>query len=154
MRNNKIKIVFLLLVLLLFIMGCSLSFKAEVPSGFAVSKKSGNFLIYSPDGFKIRIKAEKNTPKKDIVFWSEALKTHLTNSGYFLLDETSFNSVNIEGKRITWLMPVNHDYYKYMTAIGVKGSRIYIIEASGERGLFDSYEEDIEKIISSVYAKR
>jgi len=153
MQNNKIKIVFIFLVLLLFIMGCTLSFKVEVPPGFAISKKSGNYLIYSPDGFKIRIKAEKNTPKKDTQFWSEALKTHLANSGYFLFDETSFNSVNLEGKRITWLMPVSHEYYKYMTAIAVKGNRIFIIEASGEKKLFDSYEEDIEKVISSVYAR-
>jgi len=154
MQNNKIKIVFTFLIILLFTVGCTLPFKTEVPSGFAVSKKSGNYLIYSPDGFKIRIKAEKNSPSKDILFWSEALKTHLTNSGYFLLDENSFNSVNLEWKRLTWLMPVSHEYYKYMTAIAAKKNWIYIMEASGEKKLFDNYEEDLEKIISSVYAKR
>jgi hypothetical protein len=160
MQNNKIKIksrvirpcVFLL-VLALAASGCTMPFNAEVPAGFAVSKKKGNTLIYSPDGFKMRIKTEKNNPKKDTLFWSEALKTHLKNNGYFLYNESPFNSKNLEGTKIIWLMPVSHDYYKYMTAVAVKGSKIYIIEASGEKKLFDSYEEDMEKIISSVYAK-
>ena len=152
MQNNKIIIVCILSILLA-ILGCGQPFNADTPSGFAVSKKGGNFLIYSPDGFKMKIKTEKNSPKKDTLFWSEALKTHLKSNGYFLLDETTFRSVNLEGTRLTWIMPVSHDYYKYMTAIAVKGSRIYIIEASGEKTLFDSYEEDIKKIIASVYAK-
>ena len=97
MRNSKI--IFSLLFIALFVVGCSSSFKADIPQGFAVSRKSGNLLIYSPDGFKLRIKTENNTPKKDTLFWSESLKTQLTNTGYFMLDETSFNSANLEWKR-------------------------------------------------------
>ncbi|MCL2793299.1 MAG: hypothetical protein FWD87_09430 [Spirochaetaceae bacterium] len=154
MQNNKIKMVFLLFILLLVISGCGRAFRAEVPSGFAVSKENRNFLIYSPDGFKMGVKTERNNPRRDLLFWYEALKTHLGNNGYFLFDETSFNSVNLEWKKITWLMPMNHDYYKYMTAVAVKGRRIYIVEATGEQNLFNNYEEDIKKIISSISARR
>ena len=146
--------VFALLLLAVFgFSGCTVPFKADIPQGFAVSKKGKSFLVYSPDGFKLKIKTEKNNPQKDTLFWAETLKTHLAKNGYFLFDEASSISANLEWRRITWLMPVNHDYYKYMTAIAVKGKRIYIIEASGEKKLFDNYEEDIEKIISSVSAK-
>jgi len=154
MRNNKIKIIFILLLLVFFIAGCSRPFCVEVLPEFAISAKGKNFSIYSPDGFKMRIKTERNNPQKDTLFWSEALKTQLKNDGYFLFDEVPFNSINLEWRKITWLMPVGQGYYKYMTAIAVKGRRIYIIEASGEKELFDSYKEDIEKIIFSVFAKK
>ncbi len=150
--QNKKNIFILLFILLLSVSGCSLSFKAEIPSGFAVSKKKGALVIYSPDGLKMRIKTEKNSPEKDTLFWAEALKTHLENNGYFLLDEKPFYSVNLEGTKFIWLMPSGHDYYKYMTAIAVNGKKIYIIEASGEKELFDSYEQDIEKIMLSISA--
>ena len=154
MENNKVKIIYILFIFIILfaVSGCSLQVTAEVPPGFAVSKKRGSFLIYSPDGFKMKIKAERNNPQKDTLFWTEALKTHLVNNGYFLLDEAPFYSKNLEGVKFTWLMPVAYDYYKYMTAVAVKGNKIYIIEASGEKKLFETYEEDIETIISSIHA--
>ena len=154
MQNKKIKIIFVFLLFVFFVAGCSRPFSVEVLPGFAVSAKGRNFSIYSPDGFRMRIKTERNNPRKDTLFWAEALKTQLKNDGYFLFDEILFNSINLEWRKITWLMPVDHGYYKYMTAVAVKDRRIYVIEASGEKELFDSYEEDIEKIIFSIFPKR
>ncbi|MCL2293465.1 MAG: hypothetical protein FWC36_01145 [Spirochaetes bacterium] len=155
MRDSVSKLVFILgiCILLFAVSGCR-PFKAEIPSAFAVSRERGNILIYSHDGFKMGIKTERNRPRRDTLFWAGALKTALKNRGYFLIDEAPFSSVNLEGKKMIWLMPLNHTYYKYMTAVAVRGRKIYIIEASGERGVFDSYEEDIAGIISSLSARR
>jgi len=132
--------------------GCR-PFSAEIPDGFAASGNHASMIIYSPDGFKAEIKTEKNTPRKDTSFWAEALKTQLVSEGYPLVDERPFSSVNLEGIAYTWLMPLGSSYYKYLTAVSVKGKTIYIIEASAEKELFDKYETEIGIIISSVSAR-
>ncbi len=132
--------------------GCR-PFSAEIPDGFAASGNHARLIIYSPDGFKAEIKTEKNSPRKKISFWAEALKTQLVSEGYPLIDERPFSSVNLDGIAFTWLMPLGNSYYKYLTAVSVKGKTIYIIEASAEKELFDKYENEIGIIISSVSAR-
>ncbi len=144
---------FLLFPLLAWFLGGCMPFSAQVPEGFASSSEGKSLLIYSPDGLKAEIKTEKNYPRKDTAFWAEALKTQLEGEGYLLADEKPFSSINLEGICFTWLLPLGHEYYKYMTAISVKGGKIYIMEAAGEKGLFDSYKTETEKILSSVSAR-
>ncbi|MDX9801864.1 MAG: hypothetical protein RBT69_11075 [Spirochaetia bacterium] len=152
MVNKTVKALFLFLLASSVFSGCR-PFSAEIPDKFAASRDRGSLVIYSPDGFKARIKTEKNTPLKDTSFWAEALKTQLTGEGYPLLEERVFSSANLEGIELTWLMPLGNRYYKYMTAVSVKDKTIYIVEAAAEKELFDKYDDDIKTIISSISAR-
>lgn len=130
-------------------------FNDEEGSGstLAVAKKWGKTIYYSADGFKAETRTEKNRLKKDTYFWAEALKTQLTGEGYYFLDE---KESDINGRTIvefTWLVPFGSDYYKYVTAISASKNKIYIVEASAEKVLFDAYSSKLEEIISSALIK-
>jgi hypothetical protein len=156
-----------LFILSFMLSGCGLPFSVEVPDEFAVYKKNNNFFIYSPDNLEIKIKTEKNNPVKNFDFWADVLKNHLIKNGYFLIDEEKIdanvkflssksapeNSGKLEWRKFVWLMPLEHSYYKYMTAVAVKGKRIFIVEACAKKDIFDNYNTELEKIISSVSVK-
>ena len=149
---------------LLFIRICLLSlaislffsctpFKAEIPDIFAFSESRGKLEIYSPDGLKITVRAEKNTPQKEGEFWAGALENQLKKKGYLLEKQECFSSTNLSGISLLWVVPFGHEYYNYMTSLAVKGRKIYIMEAAGEQKLFKRYEKEIAGILSSLAAK-
>lgn len=127
--------------------------RAEIPDIFAFSESRGKLRIYSPDGLKITVRAEKNTPQKDSEFWAGALENQLEKKGYLLEKKERFSSANLNGISLLWVVPFGHEYYSYMTALAVKGRKIYIMEAAGEQKLFERYEKEIAGILSSLAAK-
>lgn len=141
-----------IIIFLLLPVSCT-PYKVDIPEIFAAQKEGGKTVFYSPDGFKASIKNEKNRPEKNTAFWAEALKTQLEGEGYLIVSEKPFTSDNLEWVSFTWLLPKGQSYYKYMTALSVRGKKIFIMEAAGEKDIFDSYEKDVENIITSIIAK-
>ena len=141
------------IIILLFLPAACARYKADIPEIFAAQKEGGKIVFYSPDGFKAAIKSEKNKPEKNTAFWAEALRTQLEGEGYLILSEKPYTSDNLEWVSFTWLLPKGQRYYKYMTALSVRDKRIFIMEAAGEKDIFDSYEKDVENVITSVVAR-
>jgi hypothetical protein len=114
--------------------------RMQTPEGFAPMEGRGSYVAVSPEGVRIEARWVGNDPRKDLSFWIDALSYQLRNRGYAPSGAAeSFKAGNQEGRMLEWLLPYGAEAWTYMTAIVVSGRRILVIEATGERGLYDRY---------------
>ncbi|MBN1959483.1 MAG: hypothetical protein JW841_00935 [Deltaproteobacteria bacterium] len=116
----------------LLLNGCR-RFEAKVPDGFAAYDDGINhFRAVSPDGVVYRVRTEKNSPEAKVVFWREALKKRMLDAGYIFTNENDITAGQIPGYLLELAAPVGLQDYGYLIALFVSGSRLIIVEASGE----------------------
>ncbi len=125
--------------------------RVRAPEGFAPLERgffaAGAYVLraMSPEGMRFQVRAVKNEPRQDLAFWGEALRTHLVNEGYrpsgepqgFTTDDSGRRA--IEGRLLEWVMPYGAETWSYLTAVVVAGRRILIVEAAGERALYEKH---------------
>ena len=135
-----------LLFILIMLSGCS-RYSIDPPSGFAAMKKNGNTYFFSPDGVRIKISVFPNSPEKDTEFWEDALNNHLEKKGYRHLktEETEAGY-----KKEYWIIAYGKEYFIYLTSVYSNKRYIVSAEASGEKALFEKYENIINQSLSTL----
>jgi hypothetical protein len=123
------------------------------PAGYAPARKApdGSLRALSPEGLPFRVRSFRNAPPKDLVFWSEALKSHLSKEGYRPNGAgRSFEAGNLRGSALEWVVPYGQESYVYLTALLVAGDRILLIEAGGPYKLYVDYRQSLEESLESI----
>jgi hypothetical protein len=144
-RSNRILAPLLLAALLA---GCAtIKPVLEQPAGFAEYSSRDDYRAVSPEGVVLRVRLVKNDPAQSLEFWTEALATQLTRSGYSLLAQEPLKTPAGDGMLIEWTAPVGEEQWVYLTGIAVSGSHIAIAEAAGE---YSSYKKHREAIVASL----
>jgi len=137
-------------VLLLALGGCS-RVQVDLPDGFAEQRERGLYRAVSPEGMRLEIRTTKNHPRKDLDFWSRALKNHLLEEGYTLVtDGESFEAGAGQGVLYEWGAPYRNESYIYLTAVVVSGGRIAVAEGAGEHTVYRSYREEILESLGTL----
>jgi hypothetical protein len=123
------------------------------PAGYAEAGNSrdGSYRALSPEGLGFRVRSFPNEPAKDLAFWGEALKSHLTKEGYRPNgEERSFQAGNLPGRAVEWVVPYDQESYVYLTALLVAGDRILLAEAGGPYKLYVEYRPSLLESLESI----
>jgi len=141
-----------LVIIFMLILGSCLPVDIDPPKGFAVVKeKGGIFRASSPEGMNFSLRSVKNYPEKDLPFWEEALKNHLSREGYIpLRGGSSFSTKAGEGVYFEWVLPYKGEDYIYLTGILVAKRKIIIAEAGGQKDIYMSYREELMESLNSL----
>jgi hypothetical protein len=122
----------------------------ETPSGFAAFDDEDVVRAISPEGVLVRARTVENDPPQTLDFWAEALERQLTESGYLLVDRSSFESGAGPGVLLEWLAPVNADDWMYLTALAVSETSIAIVESAGPSDEYGKYRDAIRESLETL----
>ena len=102
-----VKISLLILVTVGAVVGCT-RFSVSTPEGFAEIdvRGRGRYLAVSPEGVRFSLRTVKNYPEKEISFWKDALKNHMEEAGYALIEgPEKISAKDREGVFFEWGAP-------------------------------------------------
>ncbi len=124
--------------------------RVQAPSGFAEEEGREVYRAVSPEGLLYRVRTVANSPRKDLSFWSEALRHHLSQEGYRAIGGQQRFSGAGEGVFYEWAIPYGNQDAIYLTALLVFGDRIVIAEAGGEHTVYREYREKLIESLESI----
>lgn len=126
------------------------------PQGFAEVKGGRSYRAVSPEGMLYSIRSIKNSPRKNLDFWGEALENHLVKEGYRLNgDGRSFTtSGELEGLSYEWVLPYGNESYLYLTAVIVTDRTITLAEAAAPYPVFIRYRQALVDSLASIQPRR
>ncbi len=124
----------------------------RAPEGFAPLERrifeSREYVLraMSPEGMRFQVRSLKNDPRQNLAFWAEALRAQLVKEGYRASGEPQvFKAAGpgkrtpIDGRFFEWAMPYGAESWSYLTAVMVSGRKILVVEAAGERALYQKH---------------
>jgi hypothetical protein len=124
------------------------------PAGFANYEgvKRGPLKAVSPDGVLFTVRSEANDPKADLAFWREALKTHMSQSGYRIVEDTTCAMGKAPGGLLKLAAPVGDRDYLYWVAFSLSpsGKELLVAEAAGEAKAFRARESEIAAAMAAT----
>ncbi|HUX21233.1 MAG TPA: hypothetical protein VMW69_08325 [Spirochaetia bacterium] len=141
-----------------FLTACTtLDARLTTPSGFAEFRHTSDFRIVSPEGVVLRVRTAENKPEQTIDFWAKTLKRQLSQSGYALLAEGTFDPKELplpaasrNGAYFEWSAPVGTEDYTYLTAVALANDQIVIVEAAGPIEYYKEHEQQIHKALETL----
>jgi hypothetical protein len=131
-------------------LGACRGFSAEAPAGFASYSDWSHFRSVSPEGIVYRVRSEKNEPEAGLAFWREALKKRMLDAGYVFVSEGDVKAANEPGYLLELAAPLGEQDYTYLVALFARGSRLVIVEASGEVTRFAPHRPAIVEAIGKT----
>jgi hypothetical protein len=135
-------------------LGACASFHPAAPREFAVYGKAvkGPLKAISPEGILFTVRSEKNEPKAGLAFWREAMKTHMSQSGYRIVEDTSCSMGGAPAGLLKLAAPVGNRDYLYWIAFSLSpsGKDVLVAEAAGEAKAFRARSADIAQAISAT----
>lgn len=153
-RRAVLRLTFFCPLLALAAVSCA-RVNMDTPPGFARFHRSPTCAAVSPEGMVFRVRMVRNYPRKSLSFWKEALKEHLLDEGYGLLNEGGeFESPEGRGAYFEWVVPYQGSAYIYLTAVILAGRKILIAECGGEYGLYTSYQDSLRESLSTIALRR
>jgi len=120
------------------------------PEGFAEENAGNVYRAVSPEGVSMRVRTVRNYPKKELSFWRDALRSHLLDEGYRILNDENFTAGTREGVMYEWGLPYGQKDYIYLTAVIPAGRRIIIAEAAGEHILYGKYRKALHESLQTM----
>ena len=128
--------------------------KLAPPPAFAeVDGGRYDYRAATPAGVVIAARAEKNDPHADLDFWSRAVDARLKRDGYSrTTDVPTAIATNhgLHGVELRYAREQEGRAYEYVVAIFVKSSRVYVVEAAGDKEDFVPAVADVEGAIRSL----
>jgi hypothetical protein len=138
--------------------GCGRSFVPFTPPSFVDlgdHYPRGEYRAASADKVVLGVRAFDNDPKGNLTFWSRALERRLREmGGYALIDK---RDVSAQGGLTGIVMRFGHDEGKtpflYTVALFVSATKIYVVEAGGEKDEYVKVEPQILEAITRLAPK-
>ncbi len=122
----------------------------EKPEGFAEIRSRNSYKAISPEGVLFELRIERNSPRKNLDFWTPALERHMIDRGYALLEPAeTIETDRWPGSVHEWGAPVGTQDYVYLTAVFPARKRIYILEAAAEQSLYMKYRNELKTSIET-----
>ena len=138
----KTKCTILMLILILLFCSCA-KIAVPKPEGFAEIAAGKEYRAVSPEGMPFRVRSFKNYPEMDLAFWKDALKSHLIQEGYKFISEVTPDESREDIVCFEWGAPYGGADYIYLTAVKVKGKKIFVAEAAGKMEIYGKYRQSL-----------
>lgn len=144
----------LILAALLALPTACASFHVTTPPGFAALESNDDhaYRATSADGVVLGVRSEPNRPEGNLEFWAGAVDDRLRSTGYTLDgDPRPVQSADgVPGIQRRYARDSNGRTLRYWTTVFVKGSRVYVVEAGGDREVFDRAAPAVERAIATL----
>jgi len=103
--------------------------KVEPPFGV-------EFRAVSADGSALTLRSEKNPENGDLAFWEKAVKARLVDVRGYRLTTRSEATLGRGTRVVEMAFDYNRDGidYLYLLTMCIRGDRVHIFEAAGEKG--------------------
>jgi hypothetical protein len=128
--------------------------KLTPPSSFAeLDSGHYDYRAATPAGVVVAARSERNELHADLDFWSRAVDSRLKRDGYVrTTDVPTAIATNrgLQGVELRYAHEQDGRAYDYVVALFVKPSRVYVVEAAGDKEDFAPATADIEGAIRSL----
>jgi hypothetical protein len=134
---------------------CAPRVSLKTPPGFAVleEQKEYAYRATSAEGVVIGVRTEKNEPKGNLEFWSEALDRQLRMSGYAPeADGADVRAAGgLSGRELRYVRKQSGRPHRLWIAVFVTDDRVWVVEAGGDADRFkEKQRKAIQKAIESI----
>lgn len=144
----------LCLALLLALPSACASFRLATPPGFAALEANDDhaYRATSAEGVVLAVRSEPNRPEGNLDFWAGAVDERLRSTGYVLDgDPRPVQSADgVPGVQRRYARDSNGRTLRYWATVFVKGSRVFVVEAGGDREVFDRSAPAVERAVASL----
>lgn len=137
------------------VVGCGAGAKLDTPSGFATLDHDDDFSYRatSARGVVLATRTEPNDVKANTDFWAEALDGKLREKGYVSEARKGVRTNRgLTGEQIRYATTRNGRPQRYWVTVFATKSKVFIVEAAGDREAFDKAEGTIDRAITSLDA--
>ncbi len=127
----------------------------QTPAGFAVLQDQEEYVYRAAtaDGVALSVRAEKNEPRGNLEFWSEALDLKLRRVGYTPDGAPAdvHTASGLAGRQSKYTRAENGRKYRFWLTVFVTESRVWVVEAGGDAERFkERTQEGIQRAIQSL----
>jgi hypothetical protein len=152
MKTERIAFLFTLL----FAAACTHGARLETPSGFATLEGSGaySYRATSAKGVVLATRTEPNDVKANTEFWAETLDSKLRDKGYVAdgATRTVKTGKGLSGTQLRYLTSKNGREHRYWVTVFATKSKVFVVEAAGDKEPFDKSVTAVDGAITSLDA--
>jgi hypothetical protein len=145
----------LALAFLLGTAACTHGARLATPSGFATLEEGGSYSYRatSAKGVVLATRTEPNSVKANTEFWAETLDAKLRDKGY-VADGTRDvkTSRGLKGTQLRYTTTKDGREHRYWISVFVTQSKVFVVEAAGDKEPFDKSTSALEGAIASLDA--
>lgn len=152
MKTERIAFLFTLLLTA----ACTHGARLETPSGFATLDGSSaySYRATSAKGVVLATRTQPNAVKANIEFWAETLDAKLRDKGY-TVDGSSrgvTTAKGLSGTQLRYLTSKGGREHRYWVTVFVTKSKVFVVEAAGDKEQFDKSVAAVDSAITSLDA--
>lgn len=149
---RSISLAFVLLLAAPFAAGCH-GARLETPSGFATLDTTDDYSYRaaSAKGVVIAARTESNEVKANTEFWTEALDAKLREKGYVAESSRTVQTAKgFTGSQIRYSADRNGRTHRYWLTVFTTKKKVYVVEAAGDKEVFDKSQKTVDDAISTL----
>jgi hypothetical protein len=128
--------------------------RLATPSGFATldSDDAYSYRATNAQGVVLGVRTEDNDVKANVNFWADALDLRLKNQGYAPLAQPSDARTRggLRGRQMRYEVTREGRTEHYWLTIFATEKKVYVVEAAGDKEVFDSASPLVESAIESL----
>lgn len=135
--------------------GCSRGARLSTPSGFATLDQDNaySYRATSAKGVVLATRTEPNDLKANTEFWAETLDAKLRDRGYVAEASRSVKTgKGLEGTQLRYVTTKNGREHRYWVTVFATKSKVFVVEAAGEKGPFDKSVAAVDGAIATLDA--
>jgi hypothetical protein len=138
--------------------GCGRPFEVRTPRGFVELENQGPDYAYratTADGVVVAVRAIDAPGREDLGFWEQAVTLELRGaSGYALLAKKDIRSEDgTAGRELQFGHDENGKPYSYRVALFTAQSRVFLLEAGGEKEALARVAPQLDWQIATFHAQ-
>jgi len=144
-----------LLAFVLVMTGCTHGATLVTPGGFANLGDGDHFSYRAANakGVVLATRTEDNDMKANTEFWAEALDVKLRSKGYTAeAPRTVKTSRGLEGTQLRYTTTHDGRAHRYWVTVFATSSKVYVVEAAGDKEPFDQQLAVVENAITTLDA--
>lgn len=135
--------------------GCHPGAKLDTPSGFATLDRTDDFSYRaaSARGVVLATRTESNDVAGNAEFWTDALDEAMQQKGYGRATRKAVRTQKgLAGTQLQYETSRNGREHRYWLTVFATKSKVYVVEAAGDKEPFDKAKDTIDKAIASLDA--
>ena len=135
--------------------GCTHGARLTTPAGFATLDEEGgySYRATSAKGIVLATRTETNGVKANTEFWAETLDAQLRNKGYAVDGTRAVKTTRgLNGTQLRYMTSKNGREHRYWITVFATKSKVFVVEAAGDKELFDKSVAAVDQAITSLDA--
>jgi hypothetical protein len=140
---------------LVLLAGCAHGARLDTPKGFADlgDKDHFSYRAANAKGVVLTTRTEDNDVKANTEFWADALDGKLREKGYSAEPSRTVKTARgLVGTQLRYVATRNGRAHRYWVSVFATTSKVYVVEAAGDKEPFDQQLAVVENAIATLDA--